>query len=137
MTRDSTRRLAKWPANQQKTTKKKGTVAGIACRIGSMGFPVLSNPLRVFNTLQMAQLAAGLKNQSTSELASCHTALPEPADKASYSEYESQFLAFCTGLPIYPWRCTANPHVNTMAAMFFSHTVAHQLHIKASPKQSN
>ena len=87
-----------------------------------MGFPVLSNPLRVFNTLQMAQLAAGLKNQSTSELASCHTALPEPADKASYSEYESQFLAFCTGLPIYPWRCTANPHVNTMAAMFFSHS---------------
>lgn len=40
-----------WPENQQKTTKKKGTVAGMAWRIGSMGFPVLSKPFKVFNTL--------------------------------------------------------------------------------------
>ncbi len=42
---------AKRPANQQSTTMKNGAVAGIACRMGNIGLPVLSKPFSEFRTL--------------------------------------------------------------------------------------
>lgn len=48
---DCKAKAAKGPANQQSTTMKNGAVAGIACRMGNIGLPVLSKPFSEFRTL--------------------------------------------------------------------------------------
>lgn len=60
---------AKGPANQQSTTMKNGAVAGIACRMGNIGFPVLSKPFSEFRTLTLFTLVFTMFSQWTSHRA--------------------------------------------------------------------